>query len=94
MCAGCLSAGAALVVQGSAVMALAQGTVRRLRDYREGRDAMTRLCAAYQANAEFIASLGLDPGRVLGPPPTGYGAVPEMTQATHPVDRVSARDSR
>lgn len=69
MCAGCTSAGATLVVQGSVVAALAQGSLRRLWEWRTGVAAHTRRCAAYRANSDFLAGLGLDPVRVLGPPP-------------------------
>jgi hypothetical protein len=69
MCAGCTSTGATLVVQGSVVVGLAQGSLRRLRRRYAGADAHTRRCAAYRANSEFLAGLGLDPERVLGLPP-------------------------
>jgi hypothetical protein len=94
MCAGCLSAGTALVIQGSMVIALAHGAVRRLRHHREGRDTQARLCAVYQMNAEFVAGLGLDPGSVLGPPP-GQSRAPERTQSMiRLADRVPVRGAR
>lgn len=69
MCTGCFSVGTAFVIQGSAGIALAGGGLSRLRERLAGGDPLARRRAAHQANAEFLAGLGLDPDQVLGPPP-------------------------
>lgn len=69
MCSGCISSGATLAMQGSAAVVIAQGSLRRLWSWHGGQDAFARRRAIYQANCDFLASMGLDPERVLGPPP-------------------------
>ncbi|NEE00284.1 hypothetical protein G1H10_08890 [Phytoactinopolyspora halotolerans] len=48
---------------------LLRGGATRLMERLTGRDPFERRYAAHRANAEFLAGMGLDPDRVLGPPP-------------------------
>jgi hypothetical protein len=73
MCVGCFTGVEAAAVQGAASVVLASGGLRRVREYVTGQGSIERRRAAYQANAEFLAGIGLDPDHVLGPPPAGTG---------------------
>jgi hypothetical protein len=68
MCASCFSSADSLLL-GSA------GAVTMLREARQWLRLRTtttpagRRLARYMADAEFVRTLGMDPGEVLGPPP-------------------------
>jgi hypothetical protein len=66
MCAGCFTGVEAAVVNAAAGVVVARSGLARLR---QRRSRLERRRAAYRANAGFLAGLGLDPARVLGPPP-------------------------
>lgn len=74
MCMGCFTGAEAVVTQGAVGVAFARSEFTRWHEQLTGRDPIERKRAAHEANAEFLASLGLDPDRVLGPPPAGDGA--------------------
>jgi hypothetical protein len=69
MCMNCLSGVELTIMQGTAAAAFAHAGVVRLRERVTGTDPMVRRLAAHEANAAFLADMGLDPSAVLGPPP-------------------------
>lgn len=69
MCMSCFTGVEAAVVNAAAGAVVARSGLARLRSRLAGRDSLDRRCAAYQANADFLDGIGLDPRRVLGPPP-------------------------
>ena len=70
MCMNCMTGTELAVMQGSALIGFTKMGLTRAHEMLTGRDPMVRRQAAYQANAEFIAGMGLDPALVLGPPPS------------------------
>lgn len=56
-------------MQGTAVAAFAKAGAVRVHERVTGTDPMLRRLAAHEANAAFLAGMGLDPAAVLGPPP-------------------------
>lgn len=74
MCVSCFTGVEAAAVQVVAGVVVARGGFGRVRDRLAGRGGAARRASAYQANAEFLTGIGLDPDRVLGPPPAGAGA--------------------
>jgi hypothetical protein len=69
MCTSCFSGAEATVMQGAAGVIFVKSEATRLYDQLTGLDPDDRRCSAYDANAEFIAGLGLDVGEVLGSRP-------------------------
>lgn len=69
MCMSCFTGVEAAVVNAAAGAVAARSGFTRLREQLAGRGSLDRRRAAHQANAEFLAGIGLDPDRVLGPPP-------------------------
>jgi len=65
----CLSSAEAVVISAGSVLTLAKGAVDRVGDALAGRHPIERQQAAWDANAGFVASLGLDPAGVLGARP-------------------------
>jgi hypothetical protein len=70
MCTGCFTGVEAAVVNAAAGAVAARSGLTRLRHHLAGRGSLDRRRAAHEANADFLTSIGLDPDRVLGPPPT------------------------
>ena len=69
MCVNCVTSAEA-VAPGVAGATAAGNELRRIVfDALRGRTAHERRRETWHANAAFIASLGLDPQEVLGPPP-------------------------
>jgi hypothetical protein len=71
MCAGCFTGVEAAVVNAAAAAVVARSGITRLRHRFAGQPSSDRRRAAYRANADFLEGIGLDPDRVLGPPPAG-----------------------
>jgi len=69
MCMGCFTGVEAAVVNAAAGAVVARSGITRLRHRLAGRGPLDRRRAAYLANADFLAGIGLDPDRVLGPSP-------------------------
>ncbi|WP_129665400.1 hypothetical protein [Phytoactinopolyspora endophytica] len=78
---GCYTAAEAAVVQGATGVMLVRGGATRLFERLTGRDPFERRRAAHRANAEFLSEMGLDPDRVLGPPPVRE---PHIAPAAYP----------
>jgi hypothetical protein len=78
VCANCVTTTEVVVAQAATATAFARAALVRGHDVLRGRDPMERRLAAYRANAEFLAGMGLDPDAVLGPPPDApaVGRVP------------------
>jgi hypothetical protein len=66
MCTGCFTGVEAAVINAAAGAMVARSGLARLR---QRRSRLERRQDAYHANAGFLAGIGLDPERVLGPPP-------------------------
>jgi hypothetical protein len=69
MCTSCVSTAEAVVITGAAGITVVQGAARRLADALAGRHPAERAQEAWDANAAFARSLGLDPAAVLGDRP-------------------------
>lgn len=69
MCMNCLTGVELTIMQGTAVAAFAKAGAVRLHERVSGTDPMVRRLAAHEANAAFLAGMGLDPAAVLGPAP-------------------------
>lgn len=60
--------------QAAAGVVVARSGLTRLREQASPAGRAARRRNAYQADARFLTGLGLDPARVLGPPPEATGA--------------------
>lgn len=69
MCANCVTAAEALAISMAGATAAGNELRRVIQDAFRGRPAFERRIEAWQANAAFLSSLGLDPVEVLGAPP-------------------------
>ena len=69
MCMNCVTSAEAVVINGVGFLALAKGGFDRARDFVAGRSSTERKAAAWDANAQFLTSMGLDPAAVLPPRP-------------------------
>ena len=65
MCMNCVTSTEAVVINGVGFLALAQAGLDRVRDFVAGRSSTERRAAAWDANAQFVRSIGLDPAAVL-----------------------------
>jgi hypothetical protein len=81
MCMSCVSSAEAVVLSGTGGLVVAKGTLDRLADLLTGRPLALRRQAAWDANAAFVAGLGLDVAAVLGPRPAD--PVPAAVPALH-----------
>jgi hypothetical protein len=79
MCAGCFTGVEAAAINAAAGAVVARSGLARLR---HRMNSLERRHTAYRANAEFLAGMGLDPERVLGPPPA---AAPREAEEPAPV---------
>ena len=70
MCVSCLSTAEAWALNLAAAAAAASGVRDRRRDRAAGITVHQRRALTWNANASFVAGLGLDPLMVLGPYPT------------------------
>ena len=84
MCSTCTTAIDTLGWNTAIGVAFASEGVRRLRHRLAGGRVVERQMADWDADAEFVKSVGLDPLEVLGAPPL----VPDPAAPTveHPVD--------
>lgn len=69
MCSSCVTVFDAVSTNAVFVAAIAVNRWDRLRDRLERRPRLERDLATWEANAAFVAGLGLDPLAVLGAPP-------------------------
>lgn len=69
MCSTCTTALDTLTWNSAIGLAFASEGVRRVRDRVRGRRPVERAMDDWNANAEFVKSVGLDPLEVLGAPP-------------------------
>jgi hypothetical protein len=79
MCTSCVSTAEAVVITGTAGITAVQSAARRLADALAGRHPVERAQEAWDANAAFARSLGLDPAAVLGDRPVA--PVPDVVPA-------------
>jgi hypothetical protein len=70
MCTSCVTTAEAAVIAAAAGLSMAKGAADRLADALAGRHPAERRQEAWDANAAFVGSMGLDPLAVLGPRPT------------------------
>ena len=77
MCTGCVSAAEAVILNAGGGLVLAKGAVDRIAEALAGRHPAERRQATWDANARFVAGLGLDPQAVLGERPTVPATVVE-----------------
>ncbi len=69
MCTSCVSAAEAVIINATGGLVLAKGALDRVGDALAGRHPAERRQATWDANAEFMTELGLDPAAVLGERP-------------------------
>jgi hypothetical protein len=69
MCTSCVTTAEAVVITAAAGVTGVQSAVRRIADALAGRCPVERAQDAWDANAAFARSVGLDPSLVLGPRP-------------------------
>jgi hypothetical protein len=86
----CLSGMELAVMQGTALVAFAKAGLVRGHELLTGRDPMERRIGAHRANAEFLASMGLDPDAVLGPPPVAAPAKQRHAVRVPTIDPLAA----
>lgn len=86
MCTSCVTTFDSVTIHAAAAFSIGSAGWRRWRDLRVGRSPAHRRRDDYEANAEFLRSIELDPLEVLGPPPP----VPEPA----PTRRVPTSDTR
>ncbi|NIR39451.1 MAG: hypothetical protein GWN79_18755 [Actinobacteria bacterium] len=77
MCATCTTAIDVAGTHAVIVAAAAANGWERVKDRLAGRSRLERRLATWEANAEFVRSLGLDPLATLGAPPAIPGPVGE-----------------
>ena len=80
MCTSCVSSAEAVIINTTASLALLRSVALRVGDRLAGRHPVLRQQEAWDLNAAFVRSLGLDPAMVLPSRPTlpayEVGAVP------------------
>lgn len=69
MCASCFSAAEAVIINATGGLVLAKGSLDRVGDVFAGRHPALRRQSTWDANADFVSQLGLDPAAVLGARP-------------------------
>lgn len=80
MCSTCVTAFDATATNGVILVAFALNWWERLRSRFNHRSRLEREVATWEANADFMRSLDLDPLSVLGAPP----AIPATSLPAHP----------
>lgn len=76
MCSTCTTAIDVAGTHAVVAAAVAANGWERVKDAVVGRSRLERRLATWEANAEFLRSLDLDPLETLGAPPAVPGAVP------------------
>lgn len=80
MCSTCTTAVDVAGTHAVILAAAAANGWERLRDRVAGRSRSERRLATWEANADFVRSLGLDPLETLGAPPAvPRGLEPQLT---------------
>ena len=77
VCMSCFSGAEAVVLQGAAAVGFAKSEFTRLYGQWTGLDLNDLRLAAYDSNATFVESLGLDATTVLGPRPCTVNQAPD-----------------
>lgn len=75
MCSTCTTAIDVAGTNAVIIAAAAANAWERVKDRLTGRSRLERRLATWEANAEFVRSLGLDPLATLGAPPAVPGTV-------------------
>ena len=65
MCTGCVSSAEAVIINTTASLALLRSVALRVGDHLAGRHPVLRRQEAWDLNAAFVRSLGLDPAMVM-----------------------------
>lgn len=82
MCMSCMSSAEAVVLSGTGGLVVVKGTLDRAVDLVTGRSIVHRRQRTWDANATFVASLGLDVDAVLGARPLDPAPAPAKVPAT------------
>ena len=96
MCTSCVTTFDTVTMHAAAALSVGSAGWRRWRDLRVGRSPAHRRRDDYEANAEFLRSIELDPLEVLGPPPpvpepapSRAAPAPAAAPAPHPSDSMA-----